>query len=223
MEIKAFDLAEAWWNCLTHCWNEGKVSIVDKGSFEGNYRKELSPVTIEVSHPGVGNLIPIVPEYSNVPPPTTIEQVEQYLSILADPTPPSARADYHYGEWLASQIPVVISFYKKWHEETGGYGTNRLCMRTGDQNTIQAYIHNDAHTPCLSLVDTKIINGQLDFFVDFRSWDLWGGFPVNLGGLQLLKEVMAEEIGVEDGRMIAFSKGLHLYDHVWSWVEELVS
>jgi len=49
----------------------------------------------------------------------------------------------------------------------------------------------------------------------FRSWDLWAGFPSNLAGIQLLKEYMAKEIGVEDGEMIASSKGMHLYDYCW--------
>jgi len=37
----------------------------------------------------------------------------------------------------------------------------------------------------------------------------------NLGGLQLVKNYMAEEIGVADGEIIAVSKGLHLYDYSW--------
>ena len=57
--------------------------------------------------------------------------------------------------------------------------------------------------------------GKLHFILYFRSWDLWGGFPSNLGGLQLVKQYMAEEIGVEDGEIIAASKGLHLYDYAW--------
>jgi thymidylate synthase len=44
---------------------------------------------------------------------------------------------------------------------------------------------------------------------------LWNGFPANLGAIQLLKEYMAENIGVEDGEIIAASKGLHLYDYIW--------
>jgi thymidylate synthase len=31
----------------------------------------------------------------------------------------------------------------------------------------------------------------------------------------MLKEYMASEIGVEDGEIIASSKGLHLYDYAW--------
>jgi len=30
-----------------------------------------------------------------------------------------------------------------------------------------------------------------------------------------LKEYMAKEIGVEDGEIIASSKGMHLYDYCW--------
>jgi thymidylate synthase len=36
-----------------------------------------------------------------------------------------------------------------------------------------------------------------------------------LAGLQLLKEYMAKEIGVDDGEIIASSKGLHLYHDCW--------
>jgi thymidylate synthase len=31
----------------------------------------------------------------------------------------------------------------------------------------------------------------------------------------MLKEYMAQEIGVADGQIIAASKGVHLYDYVW--------
>ena len=45
--------------------------------------------------------------------------------------------------------------------------------------------------------------------------ELLDGFPANLGAIQLLKEYMASSIGVEDGQIIAASKGLHLDDYVW--------
>ena len=67
--------------------------------------------------------------------------------------------------------------------------------------------------PCLRHIDTRIQDGKLHFYPYFRSWDLWGGFPANLGGIQLLKEYVAAEIGVEDGEIIASSKGLHIYDY----------
>lgn len=81
----------------------------------------------------------------------------------------------------------------------------------------QSYIV-DGYLPahnCLRSIDTRIKDGKLHFMVYFRSWDLWNGFPANLGAIQLLKEYMAGSIGVEDGQIIASSKGLHLYDYVW--------
>ncbi len=35
----------------------------------------------------------------------------------------------------------------------------------------------------------------------------------------MMKEYMASEIGVEDGEIIACSKGLHIYDYVWELAE----
>ena len=67
--------------------------------------------------------------------------------------------------------------------------------------------------PCLRSIDTRIQDDALHFFVYFRSWDLWGGLPANLAGIQNLKEYMAGEIGVADGEMIVESKGLHLYGY----------
>ena len=40
-------------------------------------------------------------------------------------------------------------------------------------------------------------------------------FLPNLAAIQLLKEYMADEIGVADGEIIASSKGLHLYEYSW--------
>jgi thymidylate synthase len=50
------------------------------------------------------------------------------------------------------------------------------------------------------------------FNVYFRSWDLWGGWPENLGGITMLMEFMAAQLGdVEVGPLSFASKGLHAY------------
>ncbi|MBW2657769.1 MAG: thymidylate synthase, partial [Deltaproteobacteria bacterium] len=67
--------------------------------------------------------------------------------------------------------------------------------------------------PCLRSIDTRIQNDSLHFFVYFRSWDLWNGFPANLAAIQNLKEYMAAELGINDGEMVVESKGLHLYGY----------
>ena len=69
--------------------------------------------------------------------------------------------------------------------------------------------------PCLRQIQCRVQDGALHFFIYFRSWDLWNGFPANLGGIQILKMYMAEMIGVEDGEIIASSGGLHVYDYAF--------
>jgi thymidylate synthase len=91
-----------------------------------------------------------------------------------------------------------------------GHNTNQAFMAVGDAQSI-----NLPDPPCLRSIDTRIRDNKLHFMVYFRSWDLWAGFPSNLAAIQLLKEYMADEIGVEDGEIIASSKGLHLYEYSW--------
>jgi len=112
---------------------------------------------------------------------------------------------YTYGQYLEKQIPKVIKMYKE-----DGYNTNQAFMAVGDDQSISL-----ADPPCLRGIDTRIRDGRLHFIAYFRSWDLWAGFPSNLAAIQLLKEYMASEIGVDDGELIAMSKGLHLYEYSW--------
>jgi len=113
--------------------------------------------------------------------------------------------EYTYGQYLEKQIAEVIRMYKE-----DGHNTNQAFMAVGDANSLY-----QADPPCLRSIDTRIRYGKLHFCVYFRSWDLWAGFPSNLAGIQILKEYMAEEIGVEDGEIIASSKGMHLYEYSW--------
>jgi len=109
------------------------------------------------------------------------------------------------GDWFLNQIELLIWTYKN-----KGFRNNQMVLQIAHPSDM---LINDP--PCLRHIDTRIQNGKLHFFQYFRSWDLWGGFPANLGGIQLLKEYCAEGIGIEDGEMIATSKGLHLYDYTF--------
>jgi thymidylate synthase len=40
-----------------------------------------------------------------------------------------------------------------------------------------------------------------------------------MAATQLLKEELALALEVEDGEIIALSKGLHLWEHSWAWAE----
>jgi thymidylate synthase len=200
--IEARDLSEAWFLCLRKTLAEGYEYKIDRGSYAGQRRKELDLVVVQVSNPGARPLIPDVPQ--GVPPPTSMKYIEEYLPYLM--TAHKAEGEqYTYGQYLEEQIPKVIEMYKN-----DGYDTNQAFMAVGDKESISL-----ADPPCLRAIDTRIRDNKLKFIVYFRSWDLWAGFPSNLAAIQLLKEYMAGEIGVEDGELLAMSKGLHLYEYAW--------
>jgi len=201
-QMEARDLAEAWFFCLRKVIEEGREYKIERGSYEGQYRKELDFAIIQIKNPGTRPLIPDVPQ--GVPAPSTMEYVEKYLPYLM--TAHQAEGEqYTYGQYLEKQIDKVIKIYKN-----EGYNTNQAFMAVGDKMSLDL-----EDPPCLRCIDTRILNNRLNFIAYFRSWDLWAGFPSNLAALQLLKEYMADEIGVEDGEIIAMSKGLHLYDYSW--------
>lgn len=215
VHVEAFDLDDAWFQCLCAILEKGHVYKIDRGSFQGQRRLEFDFVTIRAKRPG-HQIIPVMPEGSGIPAPTTMEYINEYLSYLMT-AKKTETEDYTYGERLVGQMPLrinqieeVIKMYK-----TQGHGTNQATMEIGMPSDIRL-----ADPPCLRIIDTRIRYGKLHFILYFRSWDLWGGMPSNLGGLQLVKKYMADEIGVEDGEMIAASKGLHLYEYCWELAKQ---
>ena len=200
--IEARDLSEAWFLCLRETLLNGCEYKIDRGSYAGQHRKELDFVLVQAKYPGNKPLIPDVPQ--GVPPPSTMEYIEKYLPYLM--TARKAEGEqYTYGQYLEKQIAEVIRMYKE-----DGHNTNQAYMAVGNAESMEL-----PDPPCLRGIDTRIRYGKLHFVVYFRSWDLWAGFPSNLAAIQLLKEYMASEIGVDDGEIIAISKGLHLYEYVW--------
>ncbi len=218
--IKARDLPDAWFQCIDRILESGKKYTIDRGSYAGQQRLEFDYITVHIKYPGVRPLLPDTPPHLGIPNPVADGYLEEYLPYLMTSTKKEGE-DYTYGERLAGywhqykqglddyvhidQIDAVIKMYKE-----DGYRTNQACMEVSQPSDITL---NDP--PCLRLIDTRISDDKLHFVVYFRSWDLYGGFPANLGAIQLMKEYMASEIGVKDGEIIASSKGLHLYDYAW--------
>ena len=200
--VEARDLPEAWFLCLRKTLTQGREYIIDRGSNVGHRRRELDFIILQVKHPGNKPLVPDVP--MGVPSPSSMDYIEDYLQYLMTSFK-AEKEQYTYGEDLESQIPQLIQMYKM-----DGHNTNQGFMAIGSKESIKL-----PDPPCLRGIDTRVLNGKLNFIVYFRSWDLWAGFPSNLAAIQLLKEYVASEIGVDDGEIIALSKGLHLYDYAW--------
>lgn len=223
VSLEVRDLPAAWFELLFKILEEGRVHIIDKGSYVGQKRLEFDYVTIKINYPGTIPLLPQIEAHYGIPNPVADDYLDDYLPyLMTDGKEPGE--DYTYGERLVAgailydrhlygphdiyggevdQIQTIINTYKK-----HGPRNNQMILQVGQPGDILL-----EDPPCLRHIDTRIQDGALHFFVYFRSWDLWGGFPANLAGIEMLKQYMATEIGVENGKIIAASKGLHLYDY----------
>ena len=229
ISIVARDIPDAWFQCVFNILDDGYRYVIDQGSFEGSERIEFDDVRVRITHPHMRPLEPDIPPSLGIPAPVAPDYIDTYFNEKIMIGVKDENEDYVYGERLSgilvkryrdgkgdvtmdepvivgpNQIEAVIERYQKY-----GFNTNQTTMEVGRPDDC---LLNDP--PCLRLVDCRVRYGKLHFFVYFRSWDLWGGFPANLGGLQMLKEDMAKKIGVEPGETIAYSKGLHLYKYIW--------
>jgi thymidylate synthase len=242
-QIVGRDLGDAWFQTLFKILEEGSVFKIDRGSYAGQKRLEFDWITLHIKHPGSRPLLPQIEAHHGVPNPVADDYLDDYLPYLmtaelkddesytygqrltAYPIkyPLHLHKEGHWpnilieeidelinlgiiysaGQWCLNQIELLIWTYKN-----KGYRNNQMILQVGHPTDMLLQ-----DPPCLRSIDTRIQDGKIHFYPYFRSWDLWGGLPANLAGIQLLKEYVAAEIGVEDGEIIATSKGLHIYDY----------
>lgn len=206
VNIKATDINDAWHQLILNAPDNARLFTIDKGSYVGQQRLEFDFINVQITHPHTRSLEPQMPQHmSSTPPPVAEGYIDEYLPYLFTAEIQDNEL-YTYGSRLRTpidQIQHVIDTYKK-----HGYRNNQLVMNVG--SSIDRTLEDPA---CLQLIDTRIQDNKLHFYVYFRSWDLWGGAASNLGGIQILKEFMADEIGVDYGETIATSKGAHYYGY----------
>ena len=119
---------------------------------------------------------------------------------------------------VPNQVEWAINHYKQ-----KGFGNNHCYIQIGYPESNRAYdmpyeTEADRQTsPCLRGIDTKVIRDndgkrKLCLHVYFRSWDLYGAWPENMGGMTMLMEYMANELEIETGYLAFSSQKLHCYD-----------
>ncbi len=208
INIKATTLPDSWFQLISAILEHGRTFKIDQGSYAGQNRLELDYVTVHIEKPYLRDvegwpLIPEIPESMNVPAPVTIEYVQEYWVKLMT-AQKDENEQYTYGERIVTQIETIIERYKE-----HGHRNNQLVLQIARPSDLKL-----EDPPCLRHIDTRIQDNKLHFFIYFRSWDLWGGYPANLAGISILHEYMAAQIGVEQGEFICSSKGLHIYGYV---------
>ncbi len=172
-----------------------------------------------IEHPGV-DIVPQIPPALGIPSPTTMEYVEDYfVGYLMNPEL-AENETYTYASRIHHAMPKGGTQFErvaKLLKETPL--TNQAVVEIGSPDDLDVCYGNDGKLdpPCLRLLDFKALPSRdglkLSVTAYFRSWDLWAGFPTNLGGIQLLKKLLAEEAGLLDGPMYAYSAGAHIYGY----------
>ena len=201
VSVTARNIDQAHFDTIRSIFQEGYIYTIDRGSYEGHKRLEFDFFTLQITNPEERPLAPIMPQ--GIPPVTDEETIHNYAAKYLMSDEVEDNEQYTYGQYIWPQVPKVIKMLRE-----QGAGTNQAIISVCNEESIDL-----EHPPCLRQIDCRIKDNKLHFVTYWRSWDLWGGFSENLGGLQLLKEYMASEIGVESGETIACSKGIHLYDY----------
>lgn len=211
--VKERTIEQAWRMTLWTCARYGYSYKVEKGSYEGQLRKQLDHLVVVIDEPGIRPLAVSLPENTGIPAPTSEEKIQSYFFEYLATDTKEDKEDYTYGQYIAPQLPGVIELLNK-----SGGSTNQACISVGDKDSIKL---NDP--PCLRVIDFKVVEDKLAMSLFFRSWDIFVGFPENLGGLQLLKEyiLMHLEFPVYDGSIIAYSSGAHIYEQYFPLVNLL--
>jgi len=203
--IMAFDIPDAWIQVVRKIYDEGNEFDIERGS-ELTRTKKIS-LSLLIEQP---ENRPLVHECA----PFAMKYVEQYALEYLFIGDKKEGEEYTYGERLRKPIDQIEQVIKRYRE-----------FRNDRQNTMLIRHPEDINShdpPCLTVIDTEILDDKLNFIVYFRSWDAYAGFPANVAGFQLLKEYMADKIGVKPGATIAFSKNIHLYERQFEIVESSI-
>ena len=210
-------LPNAWRDTIMYALDGGIKTPIQGGSFCGDntFRLQLPYLVVQVTEPGTRPLAPLTAP--GIPMPTTDELILQYMQgYLMSAEKPGKNEQYTYGQYITAQLQHVLDDIFQ-----GGkvLYTNQASITLGEDS------HKMVDPPCLRLMDFKVVQDddvpdpRLDLSVFFRSWDLYAGMPQNLGGLQLIKEQVAEYLDIRDGWLTAFSTGGHLYSYQVNQVE----
>jgi thymidylate synthase len=217
VKITAFDCPDAWFQALNRIWSEGDAFQVGYGS-EITETKKLN-LTIEIKHPETR---PLVSDKA----PCDIKYVQGYALEYLWCGEKHEDETYTYGSRLNHPINQIEEAVKRYAKEQRDRQVTMVIRLPED---IQKSLHARRHEPpCLSLIDTEILDGKMHLTCYFRSWDTYAGLPANIAGLQLFNEAFVKDVNrlgnlqLETGKLIFQSKNCHIYQRQFKLVEELL-
>jgi thymidylate synthase len=213
-------ISDAWFQLIFNLFDKAYSQEIQQGSFENEqYRLQYPGIAVFIEHPST-DIVPTIPPGLGIPAPTTMEYIEDYFANYLMNPELGENETYTYASRIqhampngGSQLERVVDMLRKTPL------TNQAVIEIATPEDLDICYGNDGKLdpPCLRLLDFKVIPSGtaqlLTVSVYFRSWDLWAGFPTNLGGIELLKQYVASEASLQNGPLYAYSAGAHIYGY----------
>lgn len=203
-----------------------------EGKFNtGNFTKELHPVIVSLDNPLARTLV--FPKRGNNP----FQALAETIWVMA------GRNDVL---WLSKFLPRAADFSDDGNFWRAGYGprirnwkgcdqlmyvVNILTKDPASRQAIVSIWDPEAEIkvgkskdyPCCNWVHFMIRNGKLDCTLTMRSNDaIWGWSSINVYEWTVIQEVIASCLGVEVGNYYHLSDSMHVYQHHYKKMDELV-
>ena len=220
VKISAFDCPDAWVQTLNRIRIEGDDFRVGYGS-EITETKKIN-TTIEILHP---EMRPLLSDKA----PCDMKYVQWYALTYLWCGEGKQDETYTYGSRLREPIDQVEQAIQRYLEEQQDRQVTMVIRLPEDINKRNRLTHEPHEPPCLSLIDTEILEGKVHLTCYFRSWDAYAGLPANIAGIQIFNEAFVSELNsrgnlnLETGKLIFHSKNCHIYKRQYKLVEDLLS
>ena len=170
---------------LNSIWTEGDDFQVGYGS-EETETKKLN-LTLEISHP---ENRPLVSDKA----PCDMKYVQWYALTYLWCGEGKQDETYTYGSRLREPVDQVEEAIKSYVKEQRDRQVTMVVRLPEDIYKINPKTKERHEPPCLSLIDTEILDDKMHLTCYFRSWDAYAGLPANIAGLQLFNEAFVSEI-----------------------------
>ncbi len=251
------NLEQAWLGVMREIMTRGRQYRKDDSTRAGMPRKALDWMSVTITHPEERPLVPLS-KPGCISTCSEADAEQYLLTYLYTNEPPAENEHYTYAQWLMSGIDYTIrryaegGFYTQKAIMSVGQvfddmlkcvnGKSIPCLRSIDTRIIKEDCFDCAGTgisevkgsvflpetvmcqKCQGLGDIN----RLHYYIHFRAWNVFGAWPLEMAGFQMLKEVhcqlISEAAGKEvlPGPTVAFSKDAHVneieFDAARAWL-----
>jgi thymidylate synthase len=215
--IEAFDIPGAWYRTLEEIWRNGDDFRVGYGS-ELTMTRKLN-LSIRITNPETR---PLVAEKA----PCDMKYINSYALQYLWAGFKEKGETYTYASRLREPVDQIQHVIDRYTEQPQDRQLTMVIRQPEDIfKTLEGMKHEP---PCLTVMDTELLDGKMHLTCYFRSWDAYAGLPANIAGIQVFNEALVSELNAKagtnytTGELIFHSKNCHIYSRLNDLVEELI-